>query len=695
VLCGTASRNSELNSISVKRDSAPVRFGTAAPYRLPIYVACAALALITNYLLGKEMAWDTLHYHLYAGFSAVNDRFGQDYFAAGPQSYFNPYAYVPFYALIKAGFPALAIGSVLAIAHSIILWLTFELATAVSPSEDSRARVAIGICATALAYMNPILMQQMGSSFADITTAELVLAGWLLLAGAVRTPHAARVVCAGLIIGVASALKLTNVVHAIAGFTVMVMLPLSMFGRLRHTFFYGLSLVTGFAIVAAPWSYRLERSFGNPLFPMMNNVFRSPNFTTEPLRHFRFIPETFAEAAWRPFAILDPVAMVHEELRAPDLRYAVLVVLCIVLLVRWLWRRIATRSTQSMHAKPNASTRVLAALGCGLGADWVIWLSSSGNSRYFLPMACVAAVVIVGLLFRLFSSRPKVRNYVLAAIFGVQAVQLWMGTGYRWNAAPWGGQWLTIAVPEKLRTEPSLYLTIGTQSNSFVAPYLAKGSGLINFSGSYALGTAGANGGRVSALISQYAPHLRVLIRGAKLYEDEEKREPSRSQADLALERFGLRVETSDCETISVKGLSSEPAFSLDASTPDAQAPTETTYLVSCRLVPDGADHSVKTTQQLEADLALDRLEDACPELFQPRRPLSEHRGRGWIRYYGNTDLWAWVSDGWVKFYQSQRGQGRIFVGRESDWIKAPPRITCGRQGGIYFAQMLDSSQEP
>jgi hypothetical protein len=52
--------------------------------------------LAPNYLLGKEMAWDMLNYHQYGSFGAVNDRFGQDYFAAGPRSYFNPYAYVPF-----------------------------------------------------------------------------------------------------------------------------------------------------------------------------------------------------------------------------------------------------------------------------------------------------------------------------------------------------------------------------------------------------------------------------------------------------------------------------------------------------------------------------------------------------------------------------------------------------------------------
>src|SRR5882672_8740254 len=77
--------------------------GTAVPYRWQVYFACVALALACNCVLGKDMAWDTLNYHLYSGFSALNDRFGQDYFAAGPLAYLNPYAYAPFYAMVRAG----------------------------------------------------------------------------------------------------------------------------------------------------------------------------------------------------------------------------------------------------------------------------------------------------------------------------------------------------------------------------------------------------------------------------------------------------------------------------------------------------------------------------------------------------------------------------------------------------------------
>jgi hypothetical protein len=665
------------------------------PYRLPVYIACTLLALATNFLLGKETAWDTLNYHLYAGFSAVNDRFAQDYFAAGPAGYFNPFAYVPFYEMVRAGLPALLIASVLAAGHSVILWITFELGIAVCPSGDLRMRLTFGVCAAFLAFVNPILMQQIGSSFADITTAELALGGWLLLASAVRAPHTMRVVWAGLLLGAASALKLTNAVHAIAGFAVLIVLPLTLRGQIRQWLHYGLSLGLGFAIVTAPWSYHLERMFSNPLFPLMNGVFRSPEFSTETLHHFRFTPDTLAEAFWRPFAIANPAYMVHEELMAPDLRYAVLVTLVAAFLLHQGWRYLNHSSGQTARTKTADSTRVLLALGCGLTVDWALWLDGSGNSRYFLPMACVAAVVIVGVLFRLFATQPKTRNYILIAIFGAQVISLWLGTQYRWTASPWGGPWFDIAVPQKLRTESNLYLTIGVQSNSFIAPYLAKNSGLVNFSGGYALGSDGPNGNRVRALIRQYAPQLRVLTDGESIYDDAERREPSLSFVNTTLQRFGLRVDTGDCATIIVNGLPPQLEITLATSKPTAPTIRDKTFLVSCRLVPDATDYSARLAQQRSADLALDHLEDACPKLFQPRRLNTDYTDSAWLRRYMNTDLTAWVSHGEVKFVQAIRGSQLVYVGPEADWEKAPPRLVCGRKDGVYFAKLLKSNRRP
>jgi hypothetical protein len=662
----------------------------AVPYRWQVYLACVALALACNYLLGKDMAWDTLNYHLYLGFSALNDRFKQDYFAAGPLAYLNPYAYAPFYAMVRAGLPALLIGSAFAVAHAIILWLVFELGVAVCPSKNGNTRILAGICSVALAFMNPVLMQEIGSCFADITTAELALGGWLLLAGAVLMPRNSKVIYAGLILGAASALKLSNALSAVSAFAMLAMLPLDWRGKIRHGFLYGISLGIGFTVVAAPWAYRLAKQFGNPLFPMFNNVFRSPEFTTESMGNgHRFIPESIGEALWRPFAMIDPVRMVHEELSAPDPRYAILVTLVILCLMRWGWRRLGRPSPQASNIKSNESTRILAALGCGLAVNWILWLYVSGNSRYVLTMACVAAVVIVGMLFRLFEPWPKVRNYLLAIIFVVQAVQLYMGAEYRWNGVPWGGQWFDVSVPDRLKVESSLYLTLGTQSNSFLAPFLAMGSGFINVTGVYTLDPEGANGVRVRELIQRFEPNLRVAFLTDKPYENPQRGPLLQS----VLQWYGLRPDLSDCATITVHGLPPELEIRYQGTLPLEPQNRETTYVETCRAVPDTADQSALRARQRAADLVFDRLEDACPRLFQPRRLITLRFGDSWRRGYGGTDIVALISHGRVKFSDAMRPHGPIDVGSESDWAKAPLRLECGKRNGVYFAHVLAASR--
>ena len=230
------------------------------------------------------------------------------------------------------------------------------------------------------------------------------------------------------------------------------------------------------------------------------------------------------------------------------------------------------------------------------------------------------------------------------------------------------------------------------QSNSFIAPYLASGSGLVNFTGGYALGPAGEGGARLAALVDRYRPNLRVLVRGDKVYEDNEDDEPHRSLVDSPLQRFNLRVDASDCAAIAVNGLQTAEVLNRESSKAAAAPRDRSAHLVACRLVPDETDHAAIIAQQKAADLVLDRLEDACPKVFQPRRMLTERRGSAWIRYYSNTDVWAWVSGGWVKFFQSNSGNFRTFVGRESDWARAPLPLVCGRRNGIYFVKVAETA---
>jgi hypothetical protein len=639
------------------------------------------------------MAWDTLDYHFYAGFSALHDRFGQDYFPAGPQSYLNPYIFVPFYLLTTSGLTALEVALILAAVQSVILWLVYELALAVAPPAEPRTRVALGICAVALAFANPVLINQLGSSFTDVLTAEIVVAGWLLLVRAIRTPGAMRVACAALLLGCASALKLSNAFHAVSAGVMVLLVPGGWRSRLRHAALFALGGIAAFAAVAAPWAIRLEEHFGNPFFPLLNGLFHSPQYTSGPGLNYRFIPTSLGAALWRPFAMVAPRDMIHVEWAAPDLRYALLLLAAALSLLAWGWKSRRGNVAASADPAADGSERALAALGLAFLADWVLWLATSGNSRYFIPMASVAAVVAIALIFRSCSQWPKARNYLLMTAFVLQFYQLHFGAQYSANI-PWNHKpWFQVSVPKRLASTPELYFSIGMQSNSFITPYLAPGSGLINLEGDYTLGPDGAVGEHIASLIRRYSPHLQILMRDVRRDAGYDASLPKLVDANDALEPFGMQLDSSHCERIVVHGTSS-PAIGTTTRTLLRESVEEATtgYFVACQVVAQKARDPALVAGESKANLALDHLEDACPALFQPPRPATyllgdDTHGYIWARQYGDTGMLAWVDKGWMHLQRFMGQQG--YGGPESAWEKAPLPVTCGRGPvGEYFLRV-------
>ena len=61
----------------------------------------------------------------------------------------------------------------------------------VAPPVTPPTRLAIGVCGVVLAYANPVLMSEIGSSFADVLTAEIG-PGTAIMNAARRSVHRAR-----------------------------------------------------------------------------------------------------------------------------------------------------------------------------------------------------------------------------------------------------------------------------------------------------------------------------------------------------------------------------------------------------------------------------------------------------------------------------------------------------------------------
>jgi len=661
--------------------------------RPAVYALSTALAVAWTLLAGKDVPWDALHYHLYAGFSAINDRLGVDYFPAGTLSYLNPYAHLPLYWMVRADWPSLSIGVTFACLHGVMLWMIYELAHAVSRRPDGTSPATVTLGAVALGAMNPILLQEMGSTFTDITTGTLALGGYVALVHAFHQKRLRWVVLGGVLLGASAALKLSNAVLALLPALPLVWGCVST-ARKRLLSLVVFSTASGLAalMLVAPWAWQLAQAFGNPFFPMLNEVF-TPSGNSgavatakapakvglgalealirffNAMRDPRFLPSDLAEAALRPLEMILPKRRIHTEVMAADARYAGLLLLPILMFAGW-----AARRRSGVLVAEVGRFRPLPWLAASFLIAWIVWLGISGNSRYFLPMAGVASVLLVAGMYRALGTWPRIRFYALTTLLGVQALFHWQATDHRWAAQPWDGRWVQATIPQRLLIEPFLYLPMDGQSHSFLLPLLAPGSSFVGITQGFAPGDPFDRHAR--QLMDRNAGRLRMLKLVMAIESDGRPIAPDPSTFDDPLRRFGLQVDTQDCAYIDFRG---NPSVIEREGL--RSGPRDRVYLLTCRVLPGPGRTDTDLAGKGIADVVLNRLERECPQLL-PTGRVSVRSGSIWRRNY--PDQVTWVNDdGLVRFADLLRGGGDVVeLGLAKDWLVAPRKLKCWRERG-------------
>ena len=156
------------------------------------YVVISLAAIVFALFLGKDIHWDQLNYHYYLGFSVLHDRLAQDFMPASIQSYFVPYAYVPFAWMVERQVSDQTIVAVLAFLGSISIWATWELGGRLcAPAVETGPLPFNGVGAwlsAATAAATPIVLSQIGSSFIDLTAAAPVLWGYVVAPAKLQKP---------------------------------------------------------------------------------------------------------------------------------------------------------------------------------------------------------------------------------------------------------------------------------------------------------------------------------------------------------------------------------------------------------------------------------------------------------------------------------------------------------------------------
>lgn len=632
----------------------------------------ALLAVIVclgwSWYAGKDLNWDQLNYHFYLPYSLLDGRLSKDFFPASVQSYLNPVSYLPFYWMVKAGWHSLAVGSILAIGHALNLVLLYLLCTRLVEDEKG-GNFDFKVAAFFVGALSPVFWVEVGSSFNDITLCALTLGAIYIGLGKRATtetfPGLGRVALSGVLLGMVVGLKLTGAVFAVAG--VMLFLTFQARKFVARLLVYVGAGILGYLLTGGYWAYLLFKEFGNPIFPFYNKVFASPLFVSDNLIMTRFIPGSFWDAVLLPFEMVEPVSWVYTETVSPDLRFAFVVAVLVVFGVQRLFFRArldapSVTVPSGSRADSNIQWRFIGFLV----VSTALWLMTSSNGRYGIPIALLMGIVVVRLARSVLSRRNAL---LLVWILGLaQFGHLAFTAAARWSPDRWTSSWFELEVPAALVQKPHLFLSIGLQSNAFLAPFVHPASSFVNVIGQSSIDMNGAGGARLQDLMAQHTGNIRVLL-GTNYVQvsDPKKRAAAVRRLSVPMARFGLQLNPDRC--VSFK--SRRELIPDHDIRPDAAEQIHY-WIMSCEAF--ALEKSPLLEQErLQATRILDAIATTCPSLFSPKFPVVETAAFGFVRHYVGTEYYLTLNNSTKEVSASQvHASTDASFGKASDWENGP-----------------------
>lgn len=401
-------------SATARKILASARDGVAGLTQGPgllILTLCVLGGGLVSLAMGTDRNWDLRNYQLYTPYAWLQGRIFLDVAPAQVQSYFNPTIYLPHQALFFAlqdaprvfafvmGLPAGLFGF-------LMLRIAWDHAAQLQgPSPETWAAAAI---AGAMGLTGAAVLPGVGlSSFDVVVAVPVALAYWLVLREAIRRDAGQPVrlrplLLAGAVAGLAVGLKLTAVPF-VAAIGLMILLLLG----LRAAVAAGLAMGVGFLAGFGPFAWHLWQATGNPVFPLYNDVFRSPEWLPQHFADERFLPRSVLQGLFYPFWWLRTNSGMVTELRMRDPRMALGYLAWVALAAMLLWQRRFT-----------GARALWLALGVA-ALSYAAWAKLFGIYRYVVFLEALCAVLVMLALILALRRRPAFGLLGFAALTAV------------------------------------------------------------------------------------------------------------------------------------------------------------------------------------------------------------------------------------------------------------------------------------
>ncbi|NNL96448.1 MAG: DUF2029 domain-containing protein [Xanthomonadales bacterium] len=346
---------------------------------------------IAALLLGFSPDWDLFNYHLYNPHALIQGRLTTDIAPAQIQGFLNPLFHIPFYYIFVHFGPAALV--FFAGALQGLQWVLLGLLLMrILPSQQIPQWMAWTVATFGM--FGPIFIYELGGTQGDTIVSALVLASLLLILPGQQDSgnhdaHA-RAWLAGLLGGLAVALKLTMALYVIGLFVaLLVCRPFK--APLASAWRFGAACAGGFLLGGIAWFGWLWLNFHNPLFPYFNQLFESDWASTVSFRDRRFLPGNALE--WMVY----PLAWLLEDYKVWEFRFRdvrPLLLYPLMFLVPLLaWR------------KTGREAPALRMLLVFLAFSYLLWLPLFSIYRYLSVLEMLAPLALFTVIAWLGASR--------------------------------------------------------------------------------------------------------------------------------------------------------------------------------------------------------------------------------------------------------------------------------------------------
>lgn len=497
-----------------------------------VSLICIVSSVLIGANFGQDINWDLLNYHFYSGYALLSGRLGTDVAPAQMQTWLNPLASLPAYILISSLPPRLA-AAVLSAFYSLSLILVFFISRKTitkDQNEQSHSNLLLSSIATICAFSSPMFLSELGTSFNDnIGSIAILFAISVLFSGAFSCR---AYFCAGLFIGLALALKLTNAFFFIAWMISIVVVERRR--SLQSIFFTSVGAVLVYLPLGGVWNFYLFKKYENPLFPFSNKLFKSDFYEHISISDDRFKPKSFIEAL--DYFIKWPMGK-HptSEVVFSDVRFTVLFAFLVLVVFSYIYRYFNSKHINFKIFKSKNQVFLI----IFFFSAFSVWLGLFGIQRYAIALEQLAPLLLIILLSIILGDR-RVLLWVSAALMLVINLVVVRAD---WGRVPFTDNWFEVQIPRELKSENTLFVMLTGEPFAYVIPFFPKSDVFVRSEGNLPIGPQVGLGQSILATVAAHQGEIRTLAPANYVQE----------QSAAGLRQFGLTLDPGDCAEILTK----------------------------------------------------------------------------------------------------------------------------------------------